>query len=247
MLRTVWENLRHHERVALFEIARVFVPGSDVLPDEPTRLSLALSGKRSPLSWTQPDTDVDFFDLKGAVEAIGHALHVTFDYQPNDHASYHPGRCARVVHRAEDGSERVVGSLGQVHPEVAERFDLGREVYAAELEVQALIECARDIPSVQAPPRYPGVELDLAIVVEDRVPEHDIEQVIRSAGGELLASVRLFDVYRGDPVPDGSRSLAFSLTIRADDRTLTDDEAAAVRSQIESRLGADFNAQIRGR
>jgi phenylalanyl-tRNA synthetase beta chain len=130
---------------------------------------------------------------------------------------------------------------------VAERFDLGREVYAAELDMNALCDSAQDIPRIQAPPRYPGVGLDLAVVVDDQVPERDIEQVMKSAGGDLLASIRLFDVYRGAPVPEGSKSLAFSLTIRAEDRTLTDDEAMAVRAEIESRLGVAFNAQIRGR
>jgi phenylalanyl-tRNA synthetase beta chain len=247
MLQTVWENLRHQERVALFEIAKVYLPTGNLLPDEPVRLSLALSGKRSPMSWTQADTDVDFFDLKGAVEAIGRALHVEFEYRPQAHDSYHPGRCAQVIYRTHDGAERSVGTMGQIHPVVAERFDLGREVYTAELELAALSDAAQDIPRVQAPPRYPGVELDLAIVVEDHVPERDIEQLMKTAGGDLLASVRLFDIYRGSPVPEGSKSLAFSLTIRADDRTLTDDEATAVRSDIESRLGVAFNAQIRGR
>ncbi len=152
-----------------------------------------------------------------------------------------------MVYRAADGTERVVGTMGQIHPMVAERFDLAHEVYAAELDIQALCEAAQDIPRIVAPPRFPGVELDLAIVVDDQVPEHDIEQVMLSAGGDLLASIRLFDIYRGAPVPEGSKSLAFSLTIRADDRTLTDDEATSVRAEIESRLGVAFNAQIRGR
>jgi len=247
MLQTIWENLRHQDRVALFEIAKVYLPNSDILPKEPIRLSLALSGKRYPSSWTLQDSDVDFFDLKGSIEAIGRVLHVTFDYQTSAHNSYHPGRCAQVVYRAADGTERVVGTMGQIHPVVAERFDLAHEVYAAELDIQTLCEAAQDIPRIVAPPRFPSVELDLAIVVDDQVPEHDIEQVMLSAGGDLLASIRLFDIYRGAPVPEGSKSLAFSLTIRADDRTLTDDEATSVRGEIESRLGNAFNAQIRGR
>jgi phenylalanyl-tRNA synthetase beta chain len=247
MLQTVWENLRHQERVALFEIARVYLPTGTLLPDEPVRLSIGLSGRRAPRSWAAPEEEVDFYDLKGAIEAIARALHLTFEYRVGAHASFHPGRCAEVVYRADDGSQHHLGTFGQIHPVVAERFDLGREVYAAELDVDALTAAAQDIPPIVAPPRFPGVELDLAVMVEETIPERRVEETMLEAGGALLERVRLFDVYRGQPVPEGWKSLAFSLTIRAGDRTLTDDEAVAVRTDIESRLTSTFNAQIRGR
>lgn len=247
MLQTVWENLRHQERVALFEMAKVYLPSGQVLPDEPAHLCLALSGRRAPLAWTVTDEAFDFYDIKGAIESLGRALHAELVFRPGMHPGYHPGRCAEVLVRDASGQEQMVGTIGQIHPIVAERFDLGREVYAGELDLDALLSSARDIPRVSAPPRFPGVELDLAVIVSEPVLERDIETAIAEAGGELLARVRLFDVYRGAPVPQGDKSLAFSLTIRATDRTLTDDEAVQVRTRIEARLVADFGAQIRGR
>ncbi|MFN0072627.1 MAG: phenylalanine--tRNA ligase subunit beta [Chloroflexota bacterium] len=247
ILQTVSENLRHAERVALFEIARVYVPGDDILPSEPGRLCIAVSGRRAPVSWTLDHAPFDFFDLKGVIEGIGRVLHVTLEFRTSSHSSYHPGRCAEVIARDSGGSEHVFGAFGQIHPIVAERFNLDPDVYASELDMDALVQWTRDIPPVVAPARYPGVELDLAVMVEEHLAEHAVERAISAAGGDLLAHVRLFDVYRGAPVPDQWKSLAFSLTIRASDRTLTDDEAVAVRSAIERQLLAAFNAQIRGK
>lgn len=247
MLQTVWENLRHQDRVSLFEIAKVYLPSGETLPDEQLRLVLAMSGRRQERGWNTPDASVDFFDLKGVVEAIGTALHVSFNYRASEHRSFHPARCAAVLVTTETGAEQRVGFIGQVHPTVADRFDLGREVFAGELDVELLIGCAADQPRVRPLPRFPGVELDLAVLVDESASHERVQAEIVRGGGELLERALLFDVYRGAPIPEGRKSLAYALTFRAEDRTLTDDEAVEARSRIEARLTAALGAQIRGR
>jgi phenylalanyl-tRNA synthetase beta chain len=141
-----------------------------------------------------------------------------------------------------------LGVCGQVHPLVAERYELeGRAVYAAELEFDALVRVAGEQPPYGPLPRLPGVTMDLAVVVGDDVPEADVDAAIREAGGPLLAEVRLFDVYRGTSIPAGHKSLAYALVYRAPDRTLTDAETAASQAAVEAVLQQRFRATIRGR
>ncbi len=246
LLETLAANLRHRERAYLFELARVYLPPLAPLPAEPLRLALVFAGSREPLAWNTSREPGDFFDLKGAVEAVLAALRVAeVRFVATQHVTFHPGRCAAVVAGA-DGAQ--LGILGQVHPRVAERFDLGgRAVYAAELDFDALVRRAGEAPPFQPLPRFPGVAIDLAVVVDEAVPEAEVAAAIRAAGAPLLAELRLFDVYRGAPVPPGRKSLAYALLYRAPDRTLTDAEAAAVQATIEAHLRERFGATIRGR
>jgi phenylalanyl-tRNA synthetase beta chain len=141
-----------------------------------------------------------------------------------------------------------LGRLGQVHPLVAERFELeGRAVYAAELDFDALVRCASAEPTVAALPRFPGVAVDLAVVVADDVSEAAVAETIRATGAPLLAELQLFDVYRGAPVPPGHKSLAYALVYRAPEHTLTDDETTAVQAAIEAALRDRWGGTIRGR
>src|SRR5262249_18765404 len=159
------------------------------------------------------------------------------------HPTFHPGRCAAVL--VGEVGERV-GILGQVHPLVAERFDLGAQpAYAAELDFDALVRHAGPEPAIVAPPRLPGVAMDLAVGVRDDGRGADVAAAIREAGTPLLAELRLFDVYRGAPVPPGHRSLAYALVYRAPDRTLTDEETAGAQAAIEAALRERFRATIR--
>src|SRR5262249_27043882 len=158
LLVTLAANLRHRDRVYLFELARVYLPPLAPLPSEPMRLALILAGPREPAAWDAPPVPGDFFDLKGAVETVLRALRVPgVRFEAVRHPTFHPGRCAAVL--AGEAGERV-GILGQVHPLVAERFDLGAEpAYAAELDFDALVRLARPAPAIVAPPRLPGVAL----------------------------------------------------------------------------------------
>jgi phenylalanyl-tRNA synthetase beta chain len=247
LLDVVRANLRYRDRVAVFELARVYLPPLDPLPTEAHRLAIALTGPRHEVGWNQPAEPVDFFDLKGIVEALLAALRVAARFAPTDHPTYHPGRAAEVQARAGDRTVSL-GVLGQIHPLVAERFDLaGREVYAAELDFETLARLSPAALQAGAPPRYPGVTMDVAVVLDEAVPHERVEAVIRSAGAPLLSEVRLFDVYRGTPIPPGKKSLAYSLTFRSPERTLTDAEAAAAHARVEEALRAELGAQIRGR
>lgn len=246
LLETTRNNLRHRERVAIFEIARVYLPPLAPLPTETLRLAISLAGARAPVAWNAPAEPVDFFDLKGIVERVVGTLRVDVQYEPADHPTFHPGRCAEL--RAATVGEPTLGFLGQVHPHVAERFELaGQPVYAAELDLEALVRLARDEFQAVAPPRYPGATVDVAAIVDEAVPHREVEEVIRAAGAPLLDRVVLFDVYRGAPVPPGRKSLAYSLTFRSPERTLTDQEVAEVHRRIEEALRQRLGAQIRGR
>jgi len=244
LLQTVAANVRHRERVYLFELGSVYLPPLDPLPAEALRLGLVLTGPRAPVAWNQPAEPGDFFDLKGAIEAVLRALWVSgVRFVPETHPALHPGRSAAVW----AGDVRL-GVCGQVHPLVAERFELeGRAVYAAELEFAALVRVAGEQPPYTPLPRLPGVAMDLAVVVAEAVPEADVAAAIRAAGEPLLAEVRLFDVYRGAPIPAGHKSLAYALVYRAPDRTLTDEETAARQAAVEAALRQQFGATIRGR
>src|SRR5581483_10162567 len=207
-------------------------------------LAVAMTGPRYPRSWTADAGEIDFFDLKGALEAMLAALGLRdVDWRAAPHPSLHPGQAA-VLQRGDE----ALGFAGQLHPAVRDRFELGqRAVFVAELDFEALARLASEAPPVAAPPRFPGVEMDVALVVPEHISHREVEQVIRAAGAPLLESVSLFDLYRGDPVPPDQKSMAYALTYRAADRTLTEAEAVAVHARIEQQLRARFDARIRGR
>jgi phenylalanyl-tRNA synthetase beta chain len=244
LLETVAANVRHRERVYLFELASVYLPPLAPLPAESERLGLALTGPRAPVAWNEPAEAGDFYDLKEAIESVLRALWVPgVRFVPEAHPTLHPGRSAAVW----TGDVRL-GVLGQVHPLVAERYELeDRAVYAAELEVDALLQVAGEQPAYTPLPRLPGVAMDLAVVVAEAVPEAEVAAAIREAGGDLLAEVRLFDVYREAPIPVGHKSLAYALVYRAPDRTLTDAETARLQATVEAAMRQRFDATIRGR
>lgn len=244
MLATVGENLRFQSRVWLFEIAKTFHPPLDPLPREERRLTIAMAGRRQPESWSNTAATTDFFDLKAAVEACFRALGLPLpSVEPATGPWLHPSRGAGI--EAANGAN--VGLMGQVHPNVAARFDIENvEVYAAELNLDALIAQARDEVTVEPLPRYPAVERDLAIVLNENIPASRVEAVVRAGAGSLLERLRLFDVYQGAQVPDGQRSLAFSLAFRAPDRTLAEEEVASALATVHQELDRQLGARIRG-
>ena len=250
MLAVAASNARHTDRQRLFEIGRVYLPvEGQTLPDEPTHIGLLMMGPRDLPDW-QGDArrePVDFFDLKGIVEALVRDLRISgrVSYRPVEHSTFHPGRAAELVI-----DRRAVGVLGEVHPLVRQAFGLGLDleqpVLAAELDLDALIAGIPMLRNVAPVPTQPAVYQDIALVVKRDVAAADLEAVIREAGGDLLEDVRLFDVYEGDPIPAGKKSLAYSLTYRAPDRTLTDKEVAKAHERIaraaQKRLGAELRA-----
>ena len=244
MLEVVAANARGRERIAFFEIAPVFLPRPQGgLPDEPVRLALALRGPRHPGAWAEPAAPaMDFFDLKGVIEALLAGLHLSPGrLEPLDDASFHPGKAARL-----SLGEQPVGVLGEIHPQVCARYDLPPgAVLAAELDLEALLAQAPDRFAVRSPSAFPPVLEDLAVVVDEGLVAEQVEACIRQAGAPLLQEVRLFDLYRGEQIGPGKKSLAYALTYQAPDRTLTDEEAARVRARIVRSLAQQLGATLR--
>ncbi len=232
--------------VRAFEIGTVFSKNyidPNSLPDESYDLSIGVYGKEE-----------SFFTLKGMIEALLEDMGIDqVEFIPeSEYGTYHPGRCARIVKmvdgRGEDGSLTMdveLGIMGEIHPDVQENYDLDTRVYAAELFFDKMVEYANKEIHYEKPPRFPAMTRDIAMIVDEDQSVHQIEKVILGAGTELLRGVELFDVYRGEQVGEGKKSVAFSLTYRHDDRTLTDEETEAANSQVVAALKEKIGAVIR--
>ncbi len=248
VLEVLSANLRHGmSDVRLFEVGSIYRgrPGEN-LPEEPRRLAFALCGRRNVEFWGEPNTPstpLDFFDLKGVMETLVAGLYLEkVVYSRASVPALHPGRSAAVM---VDGV--VAGHFGELHPRVAEAFGLGgRTVLAGELDLNVLGETVPAAHRYVPVPRYPAALRDVAVVVAEEVSAERVEAEIRAAGGELLRGVRLFDLYRGEAIPAGTRSLAYALTYQANDRTLTDKEVERAHREIQDRLRRVLKAQIRG-
>lgn len=263
LLDTLSRNLRHEDRDAgIFEIGRVYLAQGDELPEERRVLTLASGQYRSAPAWGQRQEN-DFFDIKGVAETIlaaaglqAPALRVS--YAPALHPSFHPSRLAVIAVERSTGRRgkqvmydppQYIGLLGEVHPDTCQRFDIDERAFVLALDVTLLIELAgppSDRGSGYRPlPRFPAVMQDMAVIVSEDVAAARIDEVMQRAGGGLVAAIRLFDIYQGDPIPAGKKSLAYSITYQASDRTLTGDEAAKIHARIEKELERELNAQIR--
>ncbi len=225
-------NNYHNKNVKLYELAKIYLPTQgQALPQEPKMLVLGAYGEGT-----------NFFTIKGELEAIFKGLRLqsaTYAAVTNN-PSYHPGRCASV---SIGGVE--VGVLGQVHPLVAKNYDLDIEVYCAEINFTKLFELQLPDATYTPLPKYPTVTRDLAVLCDESVTVADVEAVITASAGKLLRGVKLFDIYRGAGVPLGKKSMAFSMELRADDRTLTDTDSENVMSKVLTALGDKLNAILR--
>ena len=230
MLDILARNYSYRNKdVRLYEIGRVYLPGGpDGLANEPRMLTLGAYGE-----------GYDFFTMKGAVESILRDLRVAGAAfrACQDDPSYHPGRCAGVY-----AGEKLLGVMGQIHPAVAANYGVDCELYCAELSFEALLEAQGPGAEYHPLPRFPAVSRDIAVVCREEVTVGELEACIRKAGGRLLRDVVLFDIYRGQGVAEGSKSVAFSMTLRADDRSITaaeaDGEVKDILTALEQELGA---------
>ncbi len=245
LLEIVEQNARRRGRILLFEIGPVFLASeASPLPEEQDRLALVMSGVRMPPTWQAggDSSPLNFYDLKGVVEELFGGLNLSkAAYRSSDHPSFHPGKRARVLI-----GESQVGVIGEIHPQVHANYDLAETpVLAAEFDLAALYALLPDRFDVVPLPLYPAVLEDLAIIVDEALSAEQVSQVIREAGGRLLINLRLFDVFRGEQIGAGKKSLAYSLEYQAEDRTLTDQEVLKVRQRIEQRLKEQLDAAIR--
>ncbi len=238
-------NSRFTDEIALFEVSAVFLPQDDaLLPREQTRLAMVLAGARAPHSWQDGDAaPMDFFDLKGVLESVLAGLHVTdVRFQPAEHPAFYPGRVAEIHVAGE-----AVAVMGQLHPQVVAAYELPDDmtVLAADVDVDALIARASDSYRVAPVPRFPAVQQDIAVVVDEAVPAAELEAVIRKTGGFLLADVRLFDIYRGEQIGAGKKSMAYNLWFQSPDKTLNDKVVAKQQKRIVQALEKQLGAKLR--
>ncbi len=222
---------RKVEEGGFFEISYVYKPIKEqLLPEERKVLTIGLYG------------NVDFYYLKGIVEQLFAQMNITnADYSPEkNHPSYHPGRCARVSLGNTD-----IGYIGEIHPEVASNFECPKRTYIAVLDISHMIENSNMVKEYSGLPKYPAIGRDIALIVDEGVLVKDIEAVIKQRGGKILEQIKLFDVYKGEQVPEGMKSVAYTLTFRSMDRTLVDEEVNKTMSKILHGLKTNLNATLR--
>ena len=222
---------------------RVFFPrGPEDLPEEVESLGGVLSGLREEESWAKSRAECDFFDLKGTVEGLFEGMGVTgFQFLPDDQIPFlHPGKACKVVAGGED-----IGILGEVNPGVGELFDLKEKVFLFELDFQKVVARMTERRAFTPLPRYPAVTRDLALVVDESVAAGDVLQALWKASEGWAKEIRLFDLYRGNPVPSGRKSLAFRLVYQKEDRTLTDREVNEFHQRLVELLAREYKGALR--
>ncbi len=232
--------------VRLFELAKIYIPRDEAnpeaeQPDEVLSIGIALLDAPAPANWQKKDSSVDFFTLKAMVQNVLHGMGCPdADFHASSVAPFQPGRCAVV---SIEGQE--VGVLGQVHPQVAARYELSGRAYLAQLDFESLVRHAAISVGALPIARFPASERDIALIVRDEVPASRVQSVLREAGGQLLEAVEVFDVYKGAPIEPGSKSLALSLRFRSPERTLTEEEVQAAMERVQSAARESLGASLR--
>lgn len=244
MLQVLENNAKRRQNDgAFFEIARVYIPRKDgELPYEPLHLSGALMGLASETGWNQNKRKVDFYDGKGMLEQLMDGLRVNhLSFSLGYHPMMHPGRTAQVA-----VDSKILGYVGEIHPTVAKEFGFSEPVVLWEIDLENVFPAAGEREIAYRPlPKFPGISRDLATLVPESVKSGEIEHVIRRSASELLEDLRLFDMYIGDKIPAGYRSLAFSMHFRAEDRTLQEEEISRIMERIMGSLRQEVAAEIR--
>jgi len=248
LLPNLAHNLRQgQDGVRLYEMGRVYLrdpeggEGLRPVAKEPVRVAGLLWGRRLPRGWTGGEQANDFYDAKGAVQAMLAAVGAPGVAAESVRlAPYHPRACARL-----SVGGTVLGTVGELHPRVAKALDLPRGVQLFELDFEALVQVSDVVPRLRSVSRFPAVLRDLAVVVPEAKPVEDIRTVIREVGGPLVEEVLVFDVYTGAPLPAGRKNVAFALRYRAADRTLRDEEVQAAHAHIVEEVNRRLGAELR--
>ena len=231
MLDVISTNLSHKvEEVGAFECGNTFKP-QEGLPVQMKNLCIGMYGK-----------EVDFFVLKGAVEAIVNNVGLRgYEIEPETTIlTFHPGRCAKLMY-----NNICLGTFGELHPDVLENYSLNQRVYVAELNLDLVFENLNNVITYNPLPKYPATTRDIALLVKDEVFVKQIEDIIKANGEDILESYQLFDVYKGAQIEEGHKSIAYSITYRSKEKTLTDEDVAKVHDKIVSELSEKLNANLR--
>lgn len=249
LLSSVFENVmrnlsRKNDDIQLFEIANVFaakaLPVTEQLI-ETLKLAGAITGRRQVVGWNQDNSAVDFYDAKGIVEELLTQLSISrYTVEAGEHYAMHPGKTAVF----KKGRE-VLATVGEVHPQVLDALSISKKTYIFELDVEVLMKYAAESVHYQALPKYPAISRDLAMLVADDISAGDIEKLIMKNAGKLLVGLRLFDLYNGEQIEKGQKSLAFSLQFQSNTKTLTDAEVDPYYNAVLKNLEDTFAAKLR--
>ena len=231
MLDVISTNISHKvEEVSAFECGNTFIP-QEGLPIETKKYCVGMYGK-----------EVDFFVLKGVIESVLNNVGLKgYEIEPETtNLTFHPGRCAKIVY-----NNIYIGTFGELHPDVIDNYNLGQRVYVAEINIDTVFENLNLTKSYNPLPKYPSTSRDIALIVKDEVFVKQIEDIIKANGEDLVESYKLFDVYKGAQIEEGHKSIAYSITYRSKDKTLTDEDVAKVHEKILSELSEKLNANLR--
>lgn len=231
LLKAASINFRRQEKdVCLFEIGRVFhAKKASELPEETTYLTAIAAGARHPLSWCNNKESMDYFDIKGITENLLAQLGITDASYTKacELSSFHPGRSAAIK-----SNEKLLGSIGQIHPECLKRFDIPHMIFSLNINLTTISKLTTGVKNQKNQKKYPSIERDFAFIVSETVLAQNLHDIILSIESKLIRSVTLFDVYKGDPLPKGNLSLAFRVIYRSDERTLTETEIEKLDEKI---------------
>lgn len=240
LLAALCANRRHEDGgIRLFELGRVYLPRQKDLPEEPEILCGILSGARLEKSWQGGDELLAFFDAKGVMEGLLNRLGVEASFEQGSEESLHPNKQAALVIAG-----NRLGVVGELHPKVSQAFEIGETVCLFEINLTALLSLTIGHKIFQPIPRFPAIVRDLAIVVDAEITHQEVQNIIKNY--PLVVQVALFDVYSGEQVPPGKKSLAYRITFQSPTHTLTDEEVNQVQQQILSKLSKEFGATLRG-
>lgn len=236
-----WNQNRNEKDLRVFEVGKIYGKNPDGTVVEKSCLGLALTGNRFPRNWEGKEEKIDFFDLKGYWEILQENLELKpAQITPDELKICQAGECFTLKHQDE-----TLGVMGKVSSEYSDKFDIREEVYFLEVEMEKLMQLQLKQKKFTSLPKFPPVDRDLALVVDDELYSAEIQKLILKNGGNLIEAVELFDIYRGDPVPPGKKSLAYSIRYRSNVKTLTDPEVDEIHRRIINELKQHFKAEIR--
>ena len=241
LLAALAANRRHEDGgIRLFELGKVYSPRKNELPDESEVVCGVLAGLRLEKSWQGNDELVDFFDAEGVVEGLFHRLSLEAGFEEGEDESLSPGKQATIV----IGGKKL-GVVGELHPEVLQAFEISEPVYLFEIYLTALLPFTIGHKMFQPIPRFPAIVRDMALIVDADITHLRVQDTIGSF--PLVERVAIFDVYSGEPVPAGKKSLAYRVTFRSPTHTLTDEEVNKIQQQILRKLSRELGTTLRSR
>ncbi len=227
----------------IFEMRRVYLPKhGDELPEEPPFIAGLLTGGRSPEGWNQTKTDVDYYDVKGIIENIFAVLNIAdFSFQVREpEPFYHPGKAAYIACSGE-----IIGSLGELHPTVQEKYCFEKPLFYFEINFEKMARYQRETITVSAPSRFPDTYRDIAMLIADEITAEAVVSCARKLKAAEIGNIEVFDLYKGENIPAGQKSIAIRVRYSSKDKTLMDEEVNPIHQQVIDMLQQKLNASMR--